>query len=101
MSSGGQVMKNGRPVVAGCTEDPSVPARSHITARPRVCLLDITRRKDSLLLDQYRAGLVAALFVLPNPRRDVFDGIDDVLRSVIADHPMRPLGGIAANWQCR
>src|SRR5437868_5031781 len=74
-----------------------MPAGRHIAARPRVGLLDGARGKDPLLLDQNRAGLVVALLVLPNPRGDVFDRVDDVLRPVIADHAVRPLSGIAAN----
>src|SRR5437660_1266662 len=86
-----------RSVMAGSAENPAMPAGRHIAARPRIGLLGRSGGEDPLLLNQNRAGVVAALFVLPNPRGDVFDGIHNVLRPVIADHAVRPLGSIAAD----
>ena len=69
VARGRQIVKQRRPVMAGCTEDAAVTAGRHIAARPRIGLLDGAGGEDALLLDQHRAGLVAALFVLPRPAR--------------------------------
>jgi branched-chain amino acid transport system substrate-binding protein len=97
VARGRQIVEEGWSVMAGGAEDPAMSARRDIPARPRIGLLDDAGGKDPLLLDQNRAGPVAALFVLPNPRGDVVDRIDNILRAVIADHAVRPLGGIAAD----
>jgi hypothetical protein len=78
-----------------------VSAGCHITAGPGIGFLDGAGGEDTLLLNEHPAGMVAALFVLPDPRGDEVDGIDDILRPVIADDALRPLGGIAADWQSR
>jgi hypothetical protein len=74
-------MKQGRPVMAGCTKDPAVSAGRQIAPRPRIGFLDSTSREDALLLDENCAGMVATLFVGPDPRGDAVDRINDVLRS--------------------
>ena len=53
-------------------------AGGHIAAGPGIGLLDGASGEDPLLLDQNRAGLIAALIVLPDPRGDVVDRIDNV-----------------------
>ncbi len=87
--------------MAGSAEDAAVSAGCHIAAGPGIGFLDGASGEDALFLDQDRAGLVAALLVRPNPRCDVVDRIDDVFRPVVADHAVRPLGGIAADRQGR
>ena len=83
--------------MAGGAQNAAVSAGRHIAARPRIGLLDGAGGKDALLLDEDGADTVAALVVRPHPRGDVVDAIDDVLRSVVADHALRPLGGVAAD----
>ena len=90
-------MKQRRPVMAGRTQDAAVSAGCHIASGPSIGFLHGAGGEDALFLDQDRAGLVAALFVRPNMRGDVVDRVDDVLWTIIADHAVRPLGGIAAN----
>ena len=83
--------------MAGCAKDTAMSAGRHIAAGPGVGLLHGAGGENPLLLDQNRTGLVAALLVLPDPRGDILNRIDNVLRPVIADHAVRPLGGIAAD----
>jgi hypothetical protein len=82
-------------------QNPAVSTGCHIATGPRIGFLDGASGEDPLLLDQNRAGLVVTLLVCPNPRGDVVDRINDVLRTVIADHALRALGGIAADRQRR
>src|SRR5262249_36312088 len=96
-----QIVEEGGPIMAGCAEDPAMSTGCHIPSWPRIGLLDGTGGKDLLLLYQDCACLVAASFVRPDPRGDVVDRIDNVLRPVIADHPVRPLGGVATDRQGR
>src|SRR5438105_1211538 len=75
---GRQVVKEGRPVMAGSAQDPAVSTRRDIASRPRIALLDGAGGEDALLhtgeeaarhcllaVDQNRAGPVAPLLVLP------------------------------------
>jgi hypothetical protein len=90
-------MKQRRPVMARGTQDAAMSSGCHIAARPRIGFLNSASGKDPLFLNQDCAGLVAALLVCPNPRGDVVERVDNVLRPVIADHTVRPLGGITAD----
>src|SRR5215472_8943150 len=87
------------PVISRGAQDPAVSTGCHITTGPRIGLLYSAGGEDPLFLDKDSAGFVAALFVRPDSRSDVVNRIDDVFRPVIADHAVRPLGGVAANRQ--
>src|SRR5579871_167998 len=76
-------------------------AGRYIAARPGIGFHHLTRRKKLLFLDDDRAGLVSAVLVGPNAGGDVCHRIDDVLRSIIADHAVGPLRRVAADRQPR
>ena len=78
----------------------TMPAGGNIAPGTGLAFLDFPRCEDLLFLDDYGAGTVSTVAALPDPGRNVIDRIYKVLGSVIADLAMRPLGGIAADWQC-
>ncbi len=85
-------MQHGCAVIAHAAQNAAMAAGRDVAAWSRVDLHDLTRSEDLLFLQHDDAGAVAALFVGPDPRRDVFDRIGQILWPVIADLAMRPLG---------
>ena len=53
--------------MTGGAEDAAVSAGCHIAARPCIGFLDGAGGEDALFLDKHSAGLVAAVFVRPDP----------------------------------
>ena len=51
MARSRQIVEEGRPVMAGCPEDPAMTASRHITAGPCVGFLDRAGSEHPLLLD--------------------------------------------------
>src|SRR5262249_25541715 len=68
-----------RAFVAARAYDAAVSAGGHIAARPRITLLHIAGGKNLLLLDQHRAGAVAARRIGPDAGEDVVDRVDEIL----------------------
>ena len=91
------VVQHGRAVIAHAAENAAMSAGCDIAAGPRIDFHDFARGEDLLFLQHDDAGAVAALLVGPDARGDVFDGIGQVLRSVVADLAVRTLGGVAAD----
>jgi hypothetical protein len=84
-------------MIAHAAENAAMAAGCDIAAGPRIHFHDFARREDLLFLQHDHTGAVAALLVGPNARGDVFNGIGEVLRSVVADFAVGTLRGIAAN----
>src|SRR5258708_2806127 len=95
------VMQYGRSVVTHASQNSAMPSCRDVSARPRIDLHDFAGGKEALLLQHDHASPVAALLVSPNPGRNVFDGIGDVLGTVMADFALRSLRGVPANRYSR
>ena len=72
-------------------DNSAMPSRGDITTGAGVGFLHVPRGKNLLVENRNGTDTIAAVFVLPNTRSDVFDGIDDITISVVADGPMGPL----------
>jgi hypothetical protein len=69
--------------MAGSAKNTAMTAGRDIAAGPRVGFLHCAGGEDTLLLDQHRPGEIAALFIGPDPRRDVVDRVYDILWPVM------------------
>src|SRR4029434_10813647 len=80
-------------------DNSAMPSRGDIATGSGVGFLHVARGKNLLVENRNGADTIAAVFVRPNTRSDVIDGIDDIAISVVANGPMRPLRRIANDGQ--
>ena len=79
-------------------DNPSVTTGCNVTTRPIISLLYVTSCKNLFVLDQNGANLIDSVCVLPDAGHNVVNGVHNVAITVVTEHTVRSLRGVAHNW---